>query len=513
MSSSSITSRFIASVFSNIIRGGLSVITALAIARGLGPESYGDFIFLLGTFMALRQLLGMGSDHAFYTFMSQKPRGKIFVASYAAWQLVQFILPLLAIGLLFPQEWIERIWVGKDRLLILSAFAAVFMRQNAWQMMVYIGESSRLTYRVQTLNLFLALIHFLLVMAIWRINLLSVQFLFGLIVVEYLAALMVAYRVLFVHKLEDQPFDGKAVWHEYRVYCVPLILYSLLGFAHEFADRWLLQDFAGSKEQGFYGIGYHFSAVSLLATISLLRIFWKEVAEGLEANNLERIHMLFRKISRFLFTAGAIFSGFLIPWSDDIVRLALGDSYSGGGPVLAVMLLFPIYQSLGQVTGTMLLAGGKTKARLLLGSIFMGISIPIAYLTQAPADAWIPGFELGAIGMAWKMALLTAVSSNGLVWWISREYGWEFDWLYQVVAMAGALLLGWLSFEIVTLASPVFVMNLPVKGGAAFILYAIMMGIFIWSVPWVAGMTRQEIASQLRGWIHVFKGLNTDNTR
>ena len=153
----------------------MSIATGLVVARGLGPENYGTFVFLLGCFMALRQLLDLGSSRAFYTFISQKPRGKRFVGFYAGWQLVQFVLPLIIIGLLFPGEWLERIWIVKDRVLILVAFAAVFMRENAWNMMTQIGESARLTHRVQLMNLVISAIHFFLVLCIWSFNALSLS--------------------------------------------------------------------------------------------------------------------------------------------------------------------------------------------------------------------------------------------------------------------------------------------------------------------------------------------------
>ena len=91
-------SRFAVSILANTLRGGLSLITVLILARGLGPERYGDFAFLIGSFVAIKILLGMGTPNAFYTFMSQKPRGGMFLTVYAFWQLVQFSLPLLFIA-------------------------------------------------------------------------------------------------------------------------------------------------------------------------------------------------------------------------------------------------------------------------------------------------------------------------------------------------------------------------------------------------------------------------------
>ena len=90
----SIHSRFIFTIGSNIFRGLLSFITGMILARMLGPESYGNMAFLLGTFMGVLKLLDMGSSSAFFTFLSQKPRSKRFVRSFFIWLGVQFFNPL-----------------------------------------------------------------------------------------------------------------------------------------------------------------------------------------------------------------------------------------------------------------------------------------------------------------------------------------------------------------------------------------------------------------------------------
>ena len=47
-----------------------------------------------------------------------------------------------------------------------------------------------------------------------------------------------------------------------------LVLYSIVGFGYEFADRWLLQNYGGSIQQGVYEVGFRFGMVSLLVTMS-----------------------------------------------------------------------------------------------------------------------------------------------------------------------------------------------------------------------------------------------------
>lgn len=499
----SVQSRFKATIIANVLRSGLSFITGLLIARGLGPEQYGNFVFLLGSFVALRQLLDMGTSSAFYTFISQRPRPLPFILSYFGWQGLQFVLPVMAIGLLMPQIWVDQIWLGQNRGLILLSFVAVFLQQWAWQTLVKIGESSRLTRRVQGMNAGIATVHLVLVVIFWKLASLSVYLLFSLIIAEYLLALFASYFFIWHDRArniitEKSEFAFRTMLNEYGIYCAPLVIYSWVGFAYEFADRWMLQRFGGAAEQGFYAIGYQFAAISLIATTSILQIFWKEIAEAQERKNIERVKILYHKVSRLLFMFSAIISGFLIPWSKDIISVTLGTAYIAAMPALAIMFLYPVHQSIGQIVGTMYYATGKTKPYSIIGIVFMLTSIPVAYLVLAPTDAWIPGFALGSSGIAMKMVVLQLIFVNVSAWWISKMYGWKFDWMYQVIGLGGAVLAGWLAYVSVAAATSGMQLHIFLGGGLAFVLYALLVVGMIWAMPWLVGMERTEIREFIR---------------
>ena len=70
----SIKKRFFASVFGNISKSGISFLTAILLAKWLGPEDYGRMVFLLGSFTAFIQLLNMSSSDAFFTFISKRQK-------------------------------------------------------------------------------------------------------------------------------------------------------------------------------------------------------------------------------------------------------------------------------------------------------------------------------------------------------------------------------------------------------------------------------------------------------
>jgi O-antigen/teichoic acid export membrane protein len=147
--SASILTRFGFSLFANVSKAIITFGTGMMVARGLGPEQYGTMMFLLGTFTAARQLLDMGSGTAFFTFLSQRQRSRRFVGWYFAWLGVQFLLPMLAAGLLLPATWVDLIWKGEQRSLVVLAFVAAYMQSVLWSVVLPMGESQRLTRRVQ----------------------------------------------------------------------------------------------------------------------------------------------------------------------------------------------------------------------------------------------------------------------------------------------------------------------------------------------------------------------------
>jgi O-antigen/teichoic acid export membrane protein len=501
-----VKSRFAVSLITNILRGALSFVTVLILARGLGPALYGDFAFLMGSFMAIKSLLTLGTSTAFYTFISQKARGLAFMGAYGIWQLAQFFLTIIIIGVVLPDSWVDVLWVGQKKELVLISFVTVFIQQQAWQTMIQIGESRRQTKKIQMMNFFLALFHLLLVLALWATDLLSLKVLFAVIVAEHVVAIGVAWKLIGVSQIKGEPFERKAVFQEYVLYCSPLVLYSLLGFTYDFTDRWMLQSFGGSAEQGLFEVSYRLVAIGLIATTSMLSIFWKEMAEANEKGDSERIKALHTKISRFLYSLSAVICAFLIPWSEEIIITFLGESFLDGVPVLAIMLVFTIYNSLVQINGTLILALGKTKTQLVIGGISMLLSIPVSYALQAPTDFLIPGLELGAVGMAYKMLIIVIVRANLAGWWFSRSMGWNFDWTFQIVSLGGAISLGWFSYEVALWIFPDFMGQIIFRGVVNISLYACLISLMIWTMPWLIGMNRQEIRDQTN---HLFKFFRT----
>ena len=485
------TKRAIFSFISNLTKAILSLATGLLIARGLGAKDFGILSFLLASFTALRSLLDMGSSSAFFSFISKKIQSKKFISIYMFWLLIQFVLSLLFIGIFVPNDWIMHIWQGEFRERVLLAFMAVFFQQQIWGMLSHIGESQRLTVRVQSINIIVAAFHLLLILGLYYFFRLTVERIFILIIIEFLLVAIIAWWT-FPLTYSNETKTLKQIIQEYKKFCLPLLPYTYLGLVMGFADTWMLQHYGGAIEQAYYGIGYRFAAISLIATQSILKILWKEVAESNEQGDKERVRRIYERSNRVLFMFGAVISGFLVPWASEIIHLLLGDAYSGGVFVLSIMFLYPIHQSLGQVIGTMYYSLELTKPHAIIGMIFMTLSIITVYFLLAPANVIIPGLGLASTGLAIKMVLMQFIGVNLSIWWLSRSQGWKFSIFYQFIGIGSFLIAGFLAKESVSFliwnGSPQL-LQVILTG----LLYIILSGVIIYTMPWLLNITRVDI--------------------
>ena len=490
--------RFGATVLANVLRLVLSFLSGLVVARGLGAAGFGDFSFLLGSFAAINQILDMGTSPAYYTFVAQRKRRVSFFVVYLIWTLgVQFGGTLLVLGLLLPERAALYIWPGQSRSVVLLAFGVSFMTSQIWSMVSQLGEALRKTIIVQAMAATQAILHLLLVILAHYYGWLTLKTVMWFLIVEYAVLALVLGVKFFPASITNarEERDGiRFIVRGFLDYCGPLVLYGLVGFLHHFADRWLLQSFGGSRQQGFFSIGQQFSTISLFATTSILNVFWKEIAEARARQDPQREEKLYTSVRRGLFFFSAWISCLVIPYSPEVVRWLLGPDYFGASFALAIMLLYPIHQSVGQIQGTVFYATGHTQTYSRIGILTMLISIPVSYLLLAPRTAAIPGLNLGAVGLASKMVGLQLLGVGLFAYQLKRMYGWSGDYLYQVgvllmllgLGFVGRLIVGRIAGAAVPLGQAAMVF-----GGVSF--YVACSAVVLWFRPMLLGIPRSDL--------------------
>lgn len=442
--SDSILKRFAATLATNAVGAVVSFLASLLIARTLGPKAYGDFAFLLASFAALNTWFDLGASTAFYTFLSKAENARAHARAYAFWLGARFILVALAIALI-PGGWLAGAWLGQPRAVILAAWAAFFASVVLRGYLMQLAESARRTLFAQSAAAVLSLAHLALVAALRLTGAMSLPTLYGLLILEYAglsAWFLRRYDPAWLGPSVPGP-GGRALARRYARYCAPLVGYAFLGFVADFADRWLLQRFAGSAQQGYFALAQQFSAVALLSTTALLNIFWKELASAEAAFDRAASTRLYRSMSKAMFFAAAAGGAFLAPHSRTLIEWTAGARFADAWPTLVLMLTYPAMQSLGQLNGAYFFATEDTKIHVAISSAGLLLGLPLAWLVLAPREAFVPGLALGSFGLAARgwATQAAAVSVQCLV--IARRQGGGRGPADHWATLAGLLASSW----------------------------------------------------------------------
>jgi O-antigen/teichoic acid export membrane protein len=481
--------------FSNsIIRSIISFITGILIARFLGPNEYGRLAFLLATFLSIKQFTDLGSSQAFFLFMSQCNRSKKFIYKYFTWLFLQLVSTFIFILIIIPQNYIDKIWHGESKLIIILSLSASFMQNTLWPSVQQALDSQRKNFLSQGLATIVVLIHFAIVYFLIKLNSLGLYLILFSVLIEYFVAAI----VLFFHidSLEIDNTNDIGFIKLFFDYCKPLFIYSIVGFSYSFIDTWLLQKFGGNINQSFFSISNQISSIALLATISITNIFFKEVAASFhEGNNIVFIYY-YKKTTRFLFFFATMVTCFAMPWVNDIIKIILGEKYLLAAPTLLVMFLYPIHQSMGQIQSLLLIGTNNINFYVKTGLIFMLISIIVSYFLFYSVDTILPNYKNISLLLALKMVIMQFIQVNVLGYLISNKLKTKFDWMFQPILFSFFIFFSFLS-TFIAIHFNLF-SNLYIKIFSSFCIYVFFILFFVYHFPALVGIEKDSLKKYLK---------------
>lgn len=453
----SVSRRFLITLVAQISKSALSFLTGMIVARGLGPTEYGNLAFLIGTFTAIRLVLDFASSQAFFTLAAQRPRSRAFYINYALWFAVfQITLPALLIILLLPQHIVDIIWQSQSREKILLAFLATTLQYLFWPQIVQLGEVVRRTAIAQSLTIAISISQCATIVTLYALGWLTLPIYLAVTIIVFVCGGTVAFFTLPAPWHTDAPHEKfLAVLAEFAAYCKPLIVSMSLQALSGSTEVWLLQHYSGAVAQGYFALGMQISLIGLLVTTALQNIFWREVAELQGSGNETRIRSVYIKTSRALLFTATVPIAFLIPWTSQIIEIILGQKYLGATPVIALMFLYPISQTVATPAIVMFSVMRETRILAILSSGYAILFIICSYLILAPISATVPGLGIGSYGptesaFALGGKLVVFGIAQAVIWeaWINQRKNWSHDWGHRTklfIILGGFSMLAWLA--------------------------------------------------------------------
>ena len=509
MPASSLKTRYAAKLSTNLVGLAVNMVIQAIIPRGLGPKAYGDFSFLSDSFSQLMNFFSLSTSIGFYTKLSQR-QGEFGLISFY-FKFTGLSILALFIFVLGSQltGFSNIIWIGQS---IRYVYMAAVWGTLTWLAMLVgqVADAYGLTVSTEIARIAQRCLGLVLILVLFFLNQLNLATFFF-----YHYAILLLLLLLFVWIIGRKRHSFFQDWHlgkdrikgyinEFYEYSHPLFLYAIIGIIVGILDRWLLQKFAGSVQQGFFGLSYQIGAVCFLFTSAMTSLITREFSIAFSKNDLGEMARLFRRYIPLLYSIAAFLGCFACVQADKITYIFAGGKFAGATLPVMIMALYPIHQTYGQLSGSVFFAAGQTKLYRNIGLVFMLLGLPLVYFLLAPTDKM--GFNTGAVGLAWKFVIIQFIAVNVQLFFNARLLNLRFINYFGHQILCVGFLIG------VALLSKIVVGQVGVLQNKIIIgfllsgaLYSIMVMAMVYFLPVVFGLRRDDVTRLAASGIKMLK--------
>lgn len=478
---------------SSIVALPLSLAQQWFVMRALGPSDYGRYCYLNSFFTEVIAFFDSGTSMGFYVKLCARPKESSLVVFY--WYLLLTLSgTLVALVMLFRLPgWGQWLWPGESGYGIILALlyaVGIWVGNIAGKIadaygQTRLGEKMRLISKIGGLGV-MALLFFA--------SSLTLHALFILQITATIVPLWLLHRDMdssdykLVPPFSLQRGEINKYGREFWTYSHPLLTYSLLSMIAAIADRWLLQFFSGSAEQGFYGMALQIGSFCLIFTSAMLPLLARDFAKADQDRNLALVSESFeRSVPRF-YAIAAFLGVFMAVEADHIILVLGGENFSNAGIATALMCLYPIHQTCGQINGTLFYSTGQTHLYRNIGLFSIALGFILTVWLLGPAR--FGGLALGSVGLATKMVLSQVVVVNVQLWVICRQLNLSF---WRLLRNQTVTLLMFSAIAIAARgAGECIVMISSARLIAACLVYVIISMLCVWMLPRIFGLSRDD---------------------
>ncbi len=419
MTKDSLKKRYVSKLSSKLVQFALGFVTLGMVPRALGPENYGNFGFLTNFFTRTTKFLKFGVPAAYYTKLSRRQNEKKLIGFYVYYIIVLIFLVFVGTFGAITVGFQDIIWPGQNGIFIFAAalFAVLYFISDTVRST---NDALGYTFKFEIAFIMQSILATGLILVLYFTNALTLRSYFLMHYFLLLFVIIAGWRILQKHKiyLSKQLHLAKkevvGYLKEFYHYSHPLFFNALVVYFVVIADRWMLQKFYGSVEQGYYTLALRIGGIIFIFTSSIATLLMREMSLSYKDGNREEIKRLFRKYIPMFYFIAAYFAVFISFNADTISFFIGGLEYKNASMVIAVMAFYPVHQTYGQLGGSVFLATEQTKIIRNIGVSTGIIGLFISFLLMAPAE--FNGFGLGAIGLAIKMIAISFISINIQLW-------------------------------------------------------------------------------------------------
>ena len=486
--------RVSAKILSNVFALAYNFIFSFLIPRALGPIGFGLFELINTNINNLINIVNGGTSGAFYTKLSQKPNDIGLIKFYS--KVVLVIISILLIVIFFSIKFFDL-----DIMLENKNSSKYIMFGFVFCFGVYLSnilKDAADAYVITIKNEFLIIVlkglGVLIIVYLFFSNNLTIDTLYYKEIIVII--LITTASFLLLKKNWKNNFSNESVSSAtsqlisgFWKYCNPLIVVAIFSSISVIAERWMLQIFGGSSEQGFFSLALRISSIGMLVAGALSTLLIREIAVLIKKNDIERIAILMKKSLMFMYAIVASFSLFTCVFSEEIIEIMIGNKFTGAIVSLQVLSLYPLHQIYGQYTISFFMGASETgtyRNIVIFSSLF---SLLATWLLVAPSNYF--GLNLGGFGLAIKTVFVNLIVTNIRFLIITRKIKLSFmPFIYHQV---GVVILFLIIALFCKYSLQYIILNHVYNLFISAIFYLIIIIFLLRKVPFLSGLKKEEI--------------------
>lgn len=492
--------RYIIKISSSVFIVLLNLIVHFILPRAFSVEQYGFYTFNLNVFNNIVGIANLSASNALSAKYSKRNNEIGIVKFYLAFFGVTVIILTFGLMLLYPFEFIRNSLGGQNLFVVLLGLEAAVLNKLLTDT-VTIYDSIAVSRYPAVLQIVLKIVMAVFVISTYMLGWLNISVFYIGQAAIFLLIIFVLLKSFFKDfkeyntELVDQGF--KHYLREFYEYCKPLVLVGIFSqVLNIFMDVTLLQN-SGATVRAMYGAATQLNMIIVYVFSPYAELSKREFA--VKAGDKIQLKAHLTQALKMVMWLTSYFAVFVAVFSDRIVPFVFGEQYLMAIPTVVIMMAYTVYQAWGQVLSSYLLSTEQTKASAVF-SVISSLLILVGFLVfLKPNFIWNNG--LGAEGMALARTVANFAYVAVMAGWIAKGVGGSavrinlFPFLVMVVSGAIALLshlaVRLISTYIIGLNSLMFVL----AGG---IIYTICVCALIYSVPSLAGVSKEQILSVLK---------------
>lgn len=499
----SLKKRYLFKLTTNLFGFVTSLATQAIIPRGLGPIAYGNFNFLTNFFQQIFGFLDMGTSACFYTKLSQRQNDFGLVSFYFYFSFLISLIVLAFVTVTQACSIYSRVWPDQNIFYIYLAAIWGILTWFTGVVFSRMADAYGLTVSSEIARMVQKIFGLLLILLLFFSNQLNLTSLFFY---NYVIMVFLGIAIILILKRKGNSII-QSLWlsmskfkeyiMEFYSYSHPLFLFSVVGLLVGILDRWLLQYFSGSVEQGFFGLSYLIGSACFVFTSAMTPLIWREFSIAYGKKDFDHMSHLFRRYVPLLYSIAATLSCFIAIQADKVIHIMGGHQYSGALWSLIIMAFYPIHQTYGQLNSVVCMAADQTALYSKIAVVFMLIGIPVGYFLIAPEAKM--GLNAGATGLAIKMVIMQIIGVNVQLYFNCRLLKLNF-WRYVGHQILSVFLFLVFSAFAMLVVDKIFIVHdkIIIRFLLSGMIYSsIIIGLFYFK-PHLFGLDKKDITSMIK---------------